>query len=51
MVAQLAVGYLSLRQLEKQKDSRDGVAATFIPPVHDVYSDLLPYTPSTRNLV
>ena len=48
VVAQLAMGYLHLRQSERQKD---GVAATFIPPVHDVYNDIAPYMPSTGNLV
>ena len=30
---------------------RDGVAATFILPVHDVHGDVLPCMPSTRNSV
>ena len=30
---------------------QDGVAATFIVPVHDVHSDISPCMPSTRNLV
>ena len=46
-MAQLAVGYLCLQQPEKQKDSLDGIVAAFIPPVHDIYSDVAPYTPST----
>ena len=50
-MAQLAVGYLCLWQPEKQKDSPGWVAAAFIPPVHDVYGDVAPYTPSTGNSV
>ena len=30
---------------------RDGVAAAFILPVHDIHGDISPCTPSTRNLV
>ena len=30
---------------------RDGVAAAFILPVHDVHGDISPYTPSTGNSV
>ena len=51
MVTQLAMGYLSLRQVEKQKDSPGWGCSHFIPTVHDVYGDVSPYTPPTGNSV
>ena len=33
-----------------KRTPRDGVAVTFMPPVHDVYGDVALYMPPTRNL-
>ena len=54
MVTQLAIGYGVLKSPatgEAKGLPNDGVAATFILPVHDVYGDVSPYMPPTGNSV
>ena len=52
MVTQLANGVLKFSRIWRGKRTpRDEGAATFILLVNDIFSDISPYAPSTRNSV